>query len=75
MLKVVTPFRRGDKQAFIEAWRAIPGRRYSNGANLIPLNGKQALWELLQRFFPNQFAVGPKGVFRIPKPESAAEAA
>ena len=34
MLKVVTPFRRGDKQAFIEAWRAIPGRRYSNGANL-----------------------------------------
>ena len=76
-LKVITPFRRGASQAFIDAWRNIPGRRYSNRANLIPMSQKQALWELLQNFFPGQYAIGPKGVFRIPKKceEEAQEAA
>jgi len=69
LLKVDTPFRRGDKDAFIAAWRGIPGRRYRNGANLIPKSEKRALYGLLQQFFPGQYAVGPKGVFRIPKPE------
>lgn len=70
LLKVDTPFRRGDKDAFISAWRSIPGRRYKNGANLIPKTEKQALWGLLQQFFPGQYALGPKGVFRIPKVEA-----
>jgi hypothetical protein len=75
-LKVVTPFRRGESQAFIDAWRSIPGRRYSNRANLVPVDQKQALWNLLQQFFPNQYAIGPKGVFRIPKgPEAEQQAA
>jgi hypothetical protein len=67
--KVTTPFRRGDKDAFIQAWRAIPGRRYSNGANMIPVSQKRALWELLKQFFPGQYVKGPSGVFRLPKAE------
>jgi hypothetical protein len=74
-LKVFTPFRRGDKDAFIQAWRDIPGRRYANGANTIPLEQKSALWALLREFFPGQFAKGPKGVFKIPKPDDQKEAA
>lgn len=62
---VKTPFRRGDKDGFIFAWRAIPGRRYSNGANMVPVNQKELLWNLLRKYFPNQYGMGPKGVFRI----------
>ena len=72
LLKVVTPFRRGDKDAFIAAWRAIPGRRYSSGANLIPVGQKRALWGLLQQFFPGQYGRGPKGLFRVPSAVSEA---
>jgi hypothetical protein len=67
--KVKTPFRRGDKKAFIKAWRKIPGRRYSNQSNFIPVAQKAALWKLLREFFGGKYGTGPKGVFRIPKPE------
>ena len=68
-LKVATPFRRGDKQAFIDAWRAIPGRRYHSNRNWVPEGQKRALWALLQRFFPGKYGRGPKGVFRVPVAE------
>ena len=71
LLKVVTPFRRGDSEAFIAAWRAIPGRRYRDKANFVPLAQKRMVYELLKRFYPNQYAKGPKGIFRIPKAETA----
>lgn len=70
-LVVSTPFRRKVSNDFIDAWRQIPGRRYRDKKNLIPLEQKRALWGLLQRFFPNEYAMGPKGVFRIPKAEAA----
>jgi hypothetical protein len=69
MLEVKTPFRRGEKKAFIEAWRSIPGRRYYKDANHIPASQKAALWSLLRRFFPGRWAKGPKGLFRVPKDE------
>jgi hypothetical protein len=67
--RVETPFRRGAKKEFIDAWRKIPGRRFRNNANYVPLVQKQALWKLLKRFFGGKFAKGPKGLFRIPEPE------
>ena len=73
MMRVETPFRRGDKEAFINAWRNIPGRRYRNGANYVPVAQKQALWKLLQQFFGGKYGTGPKGIFRIPLPEPKPE--
>jgi len=70
---VKTPFRRGDKAAFIAAWRKIPGRRYHNGRNLIPMTQKAALWSLLREFFGGKYGKGPKGTFRLPKPEPKAK--
>lgn len=67
--RVETPFRRGEKEEFIAAWRAIPGRKFRNEANYIPVTQKKALWELLSQFFGGKFGKGPKGVFRIPTPE------
>lgn len=65
-IRVVTPFRRGDKENFIAAWRAIPGRRFAAGANVVPASQKEAVWALLKEFFPGDYASGPKGLFRIP---------
>jgi hypothetical protein len=63
---VNTPFRRGDKDAFIAAWRQIPGRRYSDGANTVPVAQKRALWGLLTEFFPGVYGESDSGVFRVP---------
>jgi len=71
--KVKTPFRRGDKEAFIAAGRDIPGRRYRNGLNYVPASQKAALWALLREFFGGKYGQGPKGLFRIPKPEPKPE--
>ena len=67
-LLVKTPFRRGDKDAFVEAWRKIPGRRYDRAKRLnrVPKDAKAGLWDLLRTFFPNKWGKGPKGVFRVP---------
>lgn len=67
MYRVVTPYRRKDSKAFVEAWRAVPGRRWVNGANLVPVASKKALWTVLQEFFGGRYAKGPKGVFKIPE--------
>jgi hypothetical protein len=67
--RVKTPFRRGDKKAFVAAWRKIPGRRYRDEVNFVPISQKKALWELLREFFGGKYGRGPKGVFRIPQPE------
>ena len=67
--KVKTPFRRGDKEAFIAAWRKVPGRRYKDQANYVPVTQKAALWAILREFFGGKYARGPKGLFRIPQPE------
>lgn len=64
-LKVVTPFRRGAKVEFINAWRAIPGRWYRDGANFVPVTQKRALWNLFKQFFPGVYGRGPQGVFRV----------
>lgn len=68
-LLVETPFRRSASSDFIDAWRNIPGRRYdrSRNANVVPVNEKRRLWELLKRFFPGEFGTGPQGLFRIPE--------
>lgn len=67
-LLVKTPFRRKDADAFIAAWRAIPGRRYDRvrDANVIPAKEREALWNLLKRFFAGKWGKGPKGLFRVP---------
>jgi hypothetical protein len=67
--KVVTPYRRKGSKEFVAAWRAIPGRRFRDRANFIPMTQKTALWELLREFFAGKYGKGPKGMFRIPKPE------
>lgn len=73
MLKVKTPFRRGSKAEFIQAWRKIRGRQFKSGANLVPVTEKTALFELLKEFFGGKFGKGPKGIFRIPLPEPKAQ--
>ena len=67
-LVVWTPYRRGEAQAFIAAWRAIPGRRFdvTRKANRVPAAAKPALWALLREFFPGKWGAGPKGAFRVP---------
>ena len=67
--RVVTPYRRKDSKAFVEAWRGVPGRRWVNGANVVPMASKKALWTVLREFFGGRYAKGPKGVFRIPVQE------
>jgi hypothetical protein len=71
-IQVKTPFRRGDKEAFIQAWRSIPGRRYNRKMclNEVPTEQRAALWMLLQRFFPGKWGNGPKGIFRVPNPKT-----
>lgn len=66
---VKTPFRRGNKEAFINAWRNIPGRSFKAGANYVPVTQKAALWKVLRKFFGGKYGMGPKGLFRIPMPE------
>jgi len=69
-MAVKTPFRRSEKQAFIDAWRQIPNRCFIRGiGNVIPVESKPALWGLLKRFFPGAYGKGPKGLFRVPVPE------
>jgi len=75
MLKVKTPYRRGRADEFVKAWRGIAGRRYRDGANYVPLSQKDKVLEILIDFFPNKVGIGPKGVFRVPKPEPKIEQA
>lgn len=65
--RVITPYRRKDSKAFVAAWRTVPGRRWENGANVVPVASKTALWAVLRQFFGGKYAKGPKGVFRIPE--------
>lgn len=65
-LYVKTPFRRGDSQAFISAWRAIPGRMWNGAENSVPTEFATDVFELLKEFFPGIYGIGPKGRFRIP---------
>ena len=69
---VDTPFRRKDSDAFINAWRNVPGRRWREGKNVVPVASGKELYALLKRFFGGRFARGPKGAFRIPKAEPVA---
>ena len=66
--RVETPFRRGKKDEFIAAWRSIPGRRYRDEANYIPIAQGKALYGVLKQFFGGKVAKGPKGLFKIPEP-------
>jgi hypothetical protein len=74
LLYIDTPFRRGEKTAFIQAWRAIPGRTFGRKGhksyNVVPVKSKAELWKLLKKFFPGMYGTGPKGLFRIPKEEN-----
>lgn len=71
--EVVTPYRRGAAKEFVAAWRTVPGRRWANGVNVVPVASKAALFEVLKKFFGGKFAKGPKGIFRIPSPEPPAQ--
>jgi len=68
-MKVMTPYRRGDAEAFTQAWRSIPGRRWNRveACNEVPVTSKTEVWALLQRFFPGKYGKGPKGLFRVPQ--------
>ena len=66
LLRVKTPYKRSSSTAFIDAWRNIPGRRWANGANVVPMTSKAQLWALLKQYFPGEFGKGPQGVFKIP---------
>ena len=66
--RVMTPYRRKESKRFVSAWRAIPGRRWERGANVVPEQSKRALWGLLVEFFGGRYGKGPKGLFKIPKP-------
>lgn len=70
VLIVKTPFKRS--AGFIDAWRTIPGRRYRSGSNLVPVESKRLVWELIKKFFPGEYGVGPQGAFRVPKAPEAA---
>ena len=72
MYTVDTPFRRKDSDAFVNAWRQVPGRRWKDGKNVVPVASKNELYALLKRFFGGRFAMGPKGAFRIPKSDPVA---
>lgn len=74
-LSIKTPFKRSASQDFIAAWRAIPGRTYSNGLNHVPVTSKPQLWTLLRTYFPGLYGKGPQGVFRIPELEAVEAAA
>ena len=65
-LEVVTPFKRSLGKDFIDAWRNIPGRMWKNNKNLVPVTSKDQLWNLLRTYFPGEFGMGPKGVFKVP---------
>lgn len=52
---------------FADAWRAIPGRTYRGGRNVVPVTSKRELWALLKKYFPGVYGVGPQGPFKIPK--------
>lgn len=64
--RVLTPYRRSEAKKFVNAWRTVPGRRWENGANIIPITSKKELWSVLKKFFGGKYAKGPKGIFRIP---------
>lgn len=69
-LIVKTPWKHS--RDFAEAWRAIPGRTYRGaGKTFVPLASKREVWEILKRFFPGMYGVGPQGPFKIPKKEAA----
>lgn len=54
-------------EAATEAFRQIPGRRWSNDekANRFPVSAKRELLALLRKFYLGALAVGPKGSFEI----------
>jgi hypothetical protein len=63
-----TPFRRGEKQEFLAAVRALPGRRWhpEKTANSVPVSSKRELWALFRRFWPGAYGESDEGVFRVP---------
>lgn len=63
---VKTPNKRNN--AFASDWRMIPGRRYRGGGkNFIPAESKRAVWELIKKWFPEIYGVGPQGAFKVPR--------
>lgn len=74
MLIVKTPWKQ--TPGFAAAWRAIPGRRYQYGRNIVPVSSRREVWELIKQFFPDVYGVGPQGAFKVPKhPKPPKEAA
>lgn len=68
---VQTPWKRGG--TLIAAWRAVPGRVYRGaGKNFVPVSSKRDAWELIKRWFPGEYGVGPQGAFKVPKVKEAA---
>jgi len=44
---VAAPYR----AAAVEAWRAIPGRKFADGENFVPLAERALLWNLLRTYY------------------------
>lgn len=74
-MSIKTPYRRGDADNFIQAWRNIEGRKYDRQTkrNIVPVGQREAVWNLLKEFFPNKWGHGPKGAFRVPAPQASPE--
>lgn len=72
-LVIRTPWKQ--VRGFADAWRAIPGRTYRNGRNVVPVSSKKEVWELLKRYFPGVYGTGPQGAFKIPKTKNEAKEA
>jgi hypothetical protein len=67
---VKTPHKRSAD--FVTEWRKIPGRRYKGaGKNFVPTSSKRDVWELIKKWFPGEYGVGPQGAFKVPKPQAA----
>ncbi len=65
-LYVDTPFKRSVED-FASHWRAIPGRRWENGKNVVPVSSKAALWALLKALYAGEWLQSGRGYFRIEK--------
>lgn len=68
ILYVNSPYKRS-MATFQQQWWVIPGRRFVNGQNCVPVASKAKLWEVLKIVYPGEWLKSGKGYFRIPDPE------
>lgn len=68
---VKTPWK--NNRDFVNDWRAVEGRVYRGaGKTFVPVSSKKAVWELIKKWFPGIYGVGPQGPFKVPKHQKEA---